>query len=237
MSDLTEAQQATSLDAVVTLWTLDATAQGAGTLRWTSGTVDDAAVEFDGNTYSPTPVEADGFEWTGNGPLPTPTLRIANVNLVIAGLLQQYDDLVGATVTRTRTLKRFLDGEDDADPTAFWPIDVYRIERKSAQNKVFVEWELAAAMDQEGRKVPGRQVTRLCSHRYRVWDTSTEDFNYDNATCPYNDSGIFDRLGVPVASGADDVCNKQLTTGCKVRFGDSAILPFRGFPGVGRARV
>ncbi len=237
MSALTEAQQAASLDAKVELWTLDGTSHGAGVLRWTSGTVSDQPVVFAGNTYPPTPIEADGFEWSGSGPLPTPRLRIANVNLVITGLLQQFNDLVGATVTRLRTLTRFLDGQPGADPTAHWPLDVYRVERKSAQNKVYVEWELAAAMDQEGRLVPGRQVTRLCDQRYRVWDPDTQTFDYSQATCPYVGAASFDRFGNPVASGADDVCNKQLTSGCKVRFGDNAILPFRGFPGVARARV
>ncbi|MEO1200890.1 MAG: phage minor tail protein L, partial [Pseudomonadota bacterium] len=64
MSALTEAQQATTLDAKVELWTLDGTALGVGILRWTSGTADDQPVVFDGNTYPPTPIEADGFEWS-----------------------------------------------------------------------------------------------------------------------------------------------------------------------------
>lgn len=237
MSVLTEAQQATTVDAHVELWTLDLTALGGSVLRFTIGPLDGQPVVFATNSYPPIPIEADGFEWKGDGPAPSPRLRIGNVDLVMTGLVQQFNDLIGATVTRTRTLKRFLDGQPDADPSAMFPPDVFRIERKSSQNKLFIEWELAAAMDQEGRKVPGRQITRTCTQRYRVWNPDTETFDYSEATCPYIGANSFDRNGNSVVNGADDVCGKQLITGCEVRFGENAILPFRGFPGVARYRV
>lgn len=237
MSALTEAQQSTTLDAKVELWTLDLTALGGSVLRFTMGPIDGQIVEFDGESYPPVPLEADGFEWSGQGPLPTPRLTISNINLVMSGLVQEFRDLVGAKVTRLRTLKRFLDGQPSADPAAHFPLDIYRIERKSAQTKVAIEWELAAAMDQEGRKVPGRQITRLCDQRYRVWDPDTETFDYSKATCPYVGAQSYDRFGNPVGSGAEDTCNKQLVTGCQARFGESATLPFRGFPGVARVRA
>lgn len=237
MSVPTEAQQATFLDAKVELWTLDLTPLDGALLHFSLGQVDDQPVAFAGKTYPPIPIEADGFEWSGQGPMPTPRLRISNINLVMSGLVQEFRDLVGATVTRLRTLERFLDGQPTADPTAHWPLDVYRVERKLGQNKQAIEWELAAAMDQEGRKVPGRQVTRLCDQRYRVWDPATAAFDYSRATCPYVGAQSYDRFGNTVISGADDICSKQLEGGCKVRFGEEAILPFRGFPGVARVRA
>lgn len=237
MSALTEAQQSTSLDAKVEIWTLDLTALGGTVLRFTLGPADGQPVLHDGKSYPPVPIETDGFEWSGSGPLPTPKLRVSNINLVMSGLVQEFQDLVGAKVTRLRTLRRFLDGQPLADPAAHWPLDIYRVERKSAQTKLAIEWELSAAMDQEGRKVPGRQITRLCDQRYRVWDPDTETFDYSKATCPYVAAQSYDRFGDPVSSDADDVCNKQLVTGCQARFGESSVLPFRGFPGVARVRA
>jgi len=36
-------------------------------------------VVWDGNSYLRFPVEADGFEYTGNGQLPRPKIRVANI--------------------------------------------------------------------------------------------------------------------------------------------------------------
>jgi len=231
---ITEQQQSFDAGEIVHLFSLDATSLGAGTYFFTQSAYETVELQWQGNTYTPIEIEAEGFEWQGRGALPTPKIRVSNVNRVFSALVADHGDLLGAIVTRTRTFRRFLDGEVEADPTAHFPTDVYRIERKALQTKVLIEWDLAAAMDQEDRMLPGRQVLRdICTHRYRRWTGAA--FDYSKATCPYADVSSFDAQGNPVADDQDR-CGKRLSD-CKLRFGANATLPTRAFPGVARTRI
>jgi len=72
-------------------------------------------VTWNSNTYTRYPVEADGFEYSGTGQLPQPKLRVSNIAGTITALLlivngvTPGNDLIGAKVTRIRTLARYLD--------------------------------------------------------------------------------------------------------------------------------
>src|SRR5262249_33318228 len=130
------------------------------------------------------------------------------------------------------TFKRYLDGQEDADPTVELFKDVYRISQKVSQNKIFVEWELAAIIDQEGRQLPGRTVLQSsCNFRYRRW-TGTE-FDYTHVACPYVGTNYFDINGNPVTAPALDVPSKRVKTCCQKRF-PNLPLPTGAFPGVNR---
>ena len=76
-------------------------------------------VVYKTNTYTALPLEADGFELNTSGQLARPTLNFANVGLGITALTNTYDDLVGATVQRIRTLSTYLDGEQTQTPMLF----------------------------------------------------------------------------------------------------------------------
>ena len=105
--------------AIIELFTLttDATLHGsAQTYRFHNGTSLNANgdIIWAGNQYIKMPIEAEGFAFQ-KGQLPRPTLTVSNalgtitaillnVNAVMAG-----NDLTGATVTRIRTLARYLD--------------------------------------------------------------------------------------------------------------------------------
>tara|TARA_A100001035_G_scaffold105464_1_gene82727 strand:- start:4452 stop:5441 length:990 start_codon:yes stop_codon:yes gene_type:complete len=105
--------------AIIELFTLttDATLHGsAQTYRFHNGTSLNANgdIIWAGNQYLKMPIEAEGFAFQ-KGQLPRPTLTVSNalgtitaillnVNAVMAG-----NDLTGATVTRIRTLARYLD--------------------------------------------------------------------------------------------------------------------------------
>lgn len=228
---LSAAAQAAAPEPYVVLFDLDATVLGGSVYRFSQSSREAAPIRFGGHDYVPVDVEVEGFEWAGRGPLPSPTLKVGNVNRVFSALLSQCNDLLGATLIRTRTLRQFLDDAEEADPTAHFPLDVYKIERKTLANKVFVQWELSASLDQEGRMLPGRQVLRdTCTHRYRRWTGSA--FDYVLATCPYAGTAGFNAMGSPTTS-AKDVCGKRLSD-CRLRFGQSAVLPTRSFPGVAR---
>ena len=87
-----------------------------------------------------------------------------NVNQVTTG-----NDLTGATVTRIRTLARYLDAINFSgginplgtpDPTAEFPQEIYKIDRKASENREVVTFELAAVFDLVGVIAPKRQCTK-----------------------------------------------------------------------------
>ena len=235
MSALTETAQQPAADALVTLFELDARQLGDSQIRrFTSTAWQSSVVRFGGQSYAPIEIEATGFEWQGQGAPPSPTLRLSNINMVMGALARDFGDLVGAKLTRRRTYARFLDDGSSPDAGMHFPIDLYRVERKVAHNKHFIEFELAVPFDQEGQLLPGRVMLRdTCTHIYRRWAGSS--FSYSSATCPYVGGAYFRATGQATGSASLDRCGKRLTD-CQKRFGNEP-LPTRAFPGLARVRV
>ena len=105
--------------AIIELFTLttDATLHGsAQTYRFHNGTSLNANgdIIWAGNQYLKMPIQAEGFAFR-KGQLPRPTLTISNALGTITAILLNVNevttgnDLTGATVTRIRTLARYLD--------------------------------------------------------------------------------------------------------------------------------
>ena len=124
--------------------------------------------------YARFPVEATGFAYQ-RGQIPRPKLVISNALGTISGILLAVNqittgnDLTGATFTRIRTMARFLDAANFSggsnplgtpDPTAEFKRQVYTVDRKAAENREVVEFELAGAIDMAGVRAPKRQCTR-----------------------------------------------------------------------------
>jgi lambda family phage minor tail protein L len=222
---------------LIELFQLDLSFAGGNVLYFIQGAAGTSPVSFGGIEYTPVDIEFDGMEVTGVGALPTPTVRVANAGGLPQGIINTYGDIVGCTLKRIRTFKRFLDDGEEPDSMAIIGPDVFRVERKSSENPVFIEWELSAAVDQQGKRIPGRVVIRdTCLWRYRQHQSGTT-FIYpdgDNA-CPYAGTAYFDEFDQPTTA-ANDRCSRRLT-GCKLRFGQNAPLPFGGFPGVSRSRM
>ena len=205
--------------------------------------------------YLKFPVEADGFEYNGQGQLPRPKIRISNIfGTITAILLTLPNGLEGAKLTRIRTLARYLDPinfpasgdalltEDNfyilledggkilleafnvsADEAAEFPQEIFYIDRKTAETRDVVEFEMVSAMDLAGVRAPKRQcIGNICQWRYR----SNE--------CGYNGTSYFDAEDNAVALASLDVCGKRLAS-CKARFGANAELPFGSFPGINSA--
>jgi lambda family phage minor tail protein L len=224
--------QQAALDERIELFEIDATALGGPVTRFAPDAYSATTITWNGNTYAPVPVESSGWQTTGTGTSPTPRLKVGNVGLSFSALCIAYNDLCGAIVTRRRTFRRYLDGQADADPTMEFDPDIFRINQKTSQNKIFVEWELATVADQEGRLLPGRPILQsACPFRYRVWTGSV--FDYTHAACPYTGTNYFDVNGNSVATPALDVPGKRVSNCCRKRF-PSGALPFGGFPGAGR---
>ena len=105
--------------AIIELFTLttDATLHGsAQTYRFHNGTSLNANgdIIWAGNQYLKMPIQAEGFAFQ-KGQLPRPTLTISNALGTITAILLHVNqittgnDLTGATVTRIRTLARYID--------------------------------------------------------------------------------------------------------------------------------
>ena len=166
--------------AIIELFTLtlDNALHGATTVyRFHAGTNLNAngKIVWAGNEYLRFPVEATGFAYQ-RGQLPRPTLTVSNMGspsisaiLLTVNQTTAGNDLTGAKVVRIRTMARFLDAANFSgatnpfgtpDPTAEFPQEIYYIDRKKAENREIVSWELAAVFDLAGIRSPKRQCTR-----------------------------------------------------------------------------
>ena len=172
--------QAIAPGAVIELFTLslNSTLHGDSTIyRFHNGANLNAngEVVWAGNSYLRFPIECTGFEFGSTGTLPRPTITISNIFGTITTILQDVNtttvgnDLNGATLTRIRTLARFLDAVNftgdtnpfgTPDPTAEFPQEIYILDRKVTENRSVVTWEAQSALDLVNVKLPKRIATR-----------------------------------------------------------------------------
>ena len=165
--------------AIIELFTLqlDNSLHGATTVyRFHSGSNLNAngQIVWAGNSYLRFPIEATGFAYQ-RGQIPRPKLIVSNALGTISAILLLVNqttagnDLTGATFTRIRTMARFLDAANFSgatnplgtpDPTAEFKRQIYTGDRKSAEYREVVEFELAGAIDMAGVRAPKRQCTR-----------------------------------------------------------------------------
>ena len=143
-----------------------------------------SSIFWRGNEYIAAPINAEGFETTSKGVLPTPKLSINISDEGVAAFnqlrqrIRDIGDLTGAKVTRIRTFAKFLDSENfksgsfpagfAPNPNSEFPRDVFYIDRKNNENKYGMEFELASLLDVQGQKLPARLVVaNSCPFQYR----------------------------------------------------------------------
>ena len=198
-------------------------------------TIKNTDIIWAGNTYSRFPIKCTGFEFTGKGQLPRPTLSVSNITGAMGAIIRDYNDLLGVKVTRIRTLLKYIDHANFPGKTGYpngfnpygvpdilakLPDDIYYIDRKSKEDKFMIEFELAASFDVSTVQLPRRQIVQnMCSWKYK----GTE--------CGYSGSNYYDIKDVTCAPEVD-VCGKRLTS-CQLRWGTNTEIPFGGFPSVG----
>lgn len=157
----------------------------------------DSYIFWQGKTFFPAPIQAEGYEISSRGILPTPRLSMSSqsdqeteILSLIRRAIRKYGDIVGAKVTRIRTYAKFLDknnfadiakydGTDgsylsafpegyEPDPYAELPRDIFFIERKASESKTAIVYELSSSLDVEGIKLPRRTVqSKKCGFAYR----------------------------------------------------------------------
>lgn len=145
----------------------------------------DSNLIWQGKNYQAIPIKAENFEMNSRGTLPIPKLSITvneegiSTLALLKAKIKALGDIVGAKVTRKRTLLKFLDAENtfddiditpniDPDSNAHFPNDIFYIERKSQENKTIIEYELASLLDVENVQLPNRPVLNSrCPFQYR----------------------------------------------------------------------
>lgn len=215
MSDplkITSEVQKLEPDALIELFVLDLTELGGELFYFHNQRVQgEGSLVYGGATFVAYPIEAKGFAFNGTEQLATPSISVASLNGLITGLVDQFDDLVGAKLTRIRTFRKHLADGSDPDDTARLSNDVFKVDRKGNQNKLWVDFELASSLDVAGILLPGRRCLVRCQWTFK-----------DGVNCPY--------------SGPNTTCAKTVAA-CVENFGEGAELPYGGFPGLDRVRL
>lgn len=94
---------------LVELFTLDCTQLGGAAYNFTPHFGEGGVLYFNSTAYQSIPIISDGWEMTSSGAQPRPTLSLSNVNNVLLNAVITLGDIVGAKVTRIRTMAKFLD--------------------------------------------------------------------------------------------------------------------------------
>ncbi|QNB10827.1 phage minor tail protein L [Paraburkholderia tropica] len=212
---------------LIELFEVDCTAIGGDVLRF-HGHLQSASIWWQGNEYKPWPIQAAGFERTGDAQQPSPTVTVGNVDGVIGAMCIALGDLVGASVRRRRTFSTYLDavnfpdGNPTADPGEEMPPELWYIEQKSGDIYPQIEFTLASALDLNGQQLPARPiVANVC-----MWLMKG---GYRGAYCGYTGAAYFDLNDQAVDDPAKDKCAGRVAS-CKCRFGANNPLPYGSFP-------
>lgn len=179
------------------------------------------------NIYYAIAIQAKGFEFNSKGSITTPTLSIVigdeNISKLIElkSAIRLLGDLTGATVKRYRTFAKFLDADNwdinglpngfIPDPNAYLTEDIFFIDRKTADNKNVLEYELTSLSNLEGIKLPNRLVLAdRCPFTYRgegcLYEYYVEeeaDFQRKNST-EHKGAETIEFRAPPVASRLDE---------------------------------
>lgn len=235
--------QKLSVTGLVTLYELDATKLGAGIMRWHGHvsfedwqminpdvTTVKSDIIWQGQTYSPIPIQSDGLEMRGDGRASTPSLAVANnidgLQGAISALCLRHDDFAGAKLTVINTMAKYLDAANFADgnPQAAneYRKQLWYVEQKTSENASAVTFELSNPVDFEGARIPSRDITSFCH-----WAVHGR---YRGQECGYTGTAMFTEDGTPTDDPSKDKCSARLGDGCRIRFGDNVPLPFGGFP-------
>jgi lambda family phage minor tail protein L len=210
----------------INLYSIDLNSIGVGqTYYFYAGSeADGSPISFQGNDYNPWYVKVTGMEKRGMGASARPAAEIGNFGHLITDLCRLYQDLVGVTVRRRRTLAKYV-----ANNSAQYYDEFYLIERRAEEHGDYVKFELSSPLDFLDKQLPGLvMIATMCTHRYKS--------AVGGSGCSWpgtNPAKWYDRFGNSVGSSTLDVCGKRLDD-CKLRFGAYAELDYGGNPGLGR---
>ena len=181
---------------------------------------------WQGQAYSPIPIQSDGLEMRGDGKASTPSLALANnidgIQGAISAMCLQYDDFAGARLTVINTMAKYLDAANftDGNPQAAneYRKQLWYVEQKTSENASAVTFELSNPVDFEGARIPSREITSYCH-----WAVHGR---YRGSECKYMGTARFDKKGNPTTDAAKDQCGGRLSD-CRIRNNENN---FGGYP-------
>ena len=109
------------------------------------------------------------------------------------------------------------------DSTAIFPKEIYYVDRKSAENRKLIEFELASAFDLAGVRAPKRQCISRCQWVYKPLSVVMTRLLVPGKVVDGVGVIRFNADNEEVTSDADDVCGKRQSS---YRFGENNELPF-----------
>lgn len=211
--------------AMLDLFEVDLQSFGGDVIRFHAGTngyYND--VIWQGRAYSPYPIAVEGFEVKSEGTYSRPTMKVANISGLITGINHDFDDALGAVVTRRQVLVKHLDavnfpnGNADADPT-MEAVSRYVIEEMAEETFETVTYNLATPVDCDNAIIPARTILAdVCQWVYR------------GDGCGYSGGPVADEKDNPTSDLSRDKCSKH-RSGCRMRFPKPNALPYGGYPG------
>ena len=212
------------------LYDVDLTEQGGDVFRFFDGVNSKGEpVIWQGNAYTPYPMQGSDFGVKSNGTSPRPKLVFANVDGLITAINKQFDDALNAIVTRREVYETFLDAENfpdgnlQADPTQE-VVSKFIIEHKESEDPDFVTYRLSLPAETDGALIPARTVQAdICCWVYRSSD------------CGYTGPAVADDKDQPTNDPICDKCSKKFS-GCLLRFPRPQPMSFGGFPGANKIR-
>ena len=147
-------------------------------------------------TYLALPLLMTGIERKGDGASPRPSLTIANVESILksSSVFQtdlnitgfELDDLVGAKLKRRKTLEKYL----TSNPPIEFNSDTYIIDRIEEKTNLYASFELAAAFDLDGIRLPSRIVVgKYCPWKYQGASTEETDITKRRGACVWKSFG------------------------------------------------
>lgn len=153
---------------IIELFKIDASKLGGDVLYLTPSGLN---VSYNGQAYTPAPLQITGRSFDMEGAPNRPTLNIAaDRGSVLFQMVLSYGDLVGATVTYTKTFANFLDDGPDASPFEHFPEERFIIIQRSSFSAIGVSFVLATPLDQPLLIVPRRQILRDdTGGQYTLW--------------------------------------------------------------------
>lgn len=214
--------------AVIDLYDLDMTPYGGRVERFHSGVNGYYGdVIWKGNVYASMPIDVTGFEMKSEGVYSRPQMAVANMGGLIMGMNNDFNDLVGLTLTRRQVLVKHLDavnfpnGNPEADPT-IEGVSRYVIQAMTEENDEQVQYELSTPIDHDKAIIPGRTILAdVCQWQYR------------GDGCMYQGGPVADEKDNPTTDPTKDRCSHHLT-GCRMRFPRPQPLPISCFPGASK---
>lgn len=211
--------------AFIDLFEVDLQPLGGDIIRFHSGTNGYYGdVIWKGLQYTAYPIAVEGFETKNEGAYSRPTMKVANITGLITGINADFDDSLGAVVTRRQVPVGSLDavnfpnGNPDADTTQE-AVSRYVIEEMAEETYETVTYNLATPIDCDNAIIPARTILAdVCQWKYR------------GDGCGYEGGPVADERDNPTSDSAKDRCSHR-RSGCRLRFARPDVLPIGTFPG------